>query len=140
MKCGSCSARPNTPNSPTHASKTASHSSSPSACALSRLAALTLRSCNPTMSLKGFCGWEKIPCLPPSFHDERRSQTHIPGMTQMAVWGPFNELKLPDERWRKPPAIFHFLGRQPLSPSAAPRLRKVGERAFCRGQGPESLE
>src|SRR5215469_15801643 len=61
-------------------------------------------------------------------------------MPQMAVRCPLDELELPNQRRCEPPAVRHLLGRQPLPPTPAGRLRQVGEGASVDLQCAEALE
>ena len=59
---------------------------------------------------------------------------------EVRVGGPFDELELPHQQWAQPPAVFHFLCRDALSPSPRAFLREAEERAVVREQGRHLLD
>jgi hypothetical protein len=61
-------------------------------------------------------------------------------MPEMAVAGPLNQLKLPNQFRFQPPAIGHFLQREPGAPAPAVLLRQVCERALLYFQRVNLLE
>src|SRR5687767_204935 len=61
-------------------------------------------------------------------------------MPQVIVRGPLDKLELSDEDGLQPYALCHLRLGEPLAPSSALRLWKVGERAFSDLEPSELLE
>jgi hypothetical protein len=61
-------------------------------------------------------------------------------MTKAIVRSPFEKFELPDQLRLEPNTIRHFVGCEPLSPTATSRFWQIHERAFGRLQTLKPLE